>query len=560
MNLRSLLCLCCLCLSAAGCAHAPAAHPAAAAPRAFTGGDEEITYHILMGELAAERSDGQTAAQEYLAAAKLSPDAALAQRAALLGYSSGDEATAFAAAQRWLDLAPRSADAARFVAVLDARLGKADEAATRFETLVKSGDDRGYAAAAELLEQETDSNHALPVLARIVQDAPDSADAHFALAHAAFHYRHYADAESEARGALKLAPQMDDALVLECRALVAQGRIDEAVPPLAARVRAAPDKLALHLAYAALLAEAGRNAAARGEFETILKLHPGDADSLYTLGLLALQDKDFGVARNYFKRLLDTNKRNDDAYYYLGGTAEQAKQYPEALDWYRKVGDGERWFGAQAAIGRTLVENGSPDAAQTFFDQLAGDDPDDMINLRLAEAQMFSDLGDTTRARKVFDTALRDEPDNNELLYGRALLLERIGKAEDAEGDLRAVLKHSPNDADALNALGYTLTLHSTAYGEARGYIEQALKLAPDDAAIMDSMGWVDYRIGDYPSALSYLQKAYERQADPEIAAHLIEVLWQSGDKQSAHAIWLKAMQANPDNSALQSVGSRLHP
>ena len=119
------------------------------------------------------------------------------------------------------------------------------------------------------------------------------------------------------------------------------------------------DKLALHLAYAALLAEAGRNTAARNEFETILKLHPEDADSLYTLGLLALQDKDFGVARSYFKRLLDTGKRNNDAYYYLGGTAEQARQYPEALDWYRKVGDGERWFGAQAAIGRTLVERHS---------------------------------------------------------------------------------------------------------------------------------------------------------------------------------------------------------
>lgn len=562
MKFRILLFLCCLNLLAAGCAHAPSSARPASPPssRAFGSDDEEMTYHVLMGELAVERSDSQTAAREYLAAARVSTDAGLAERAALLAYAGHDEATAYAAAQRWQTLAPHSVDAAHFVAVLDARLGKWDEAAAQFESLVKAGADKSYSVAAGLLEQETDSNHGLPVLERIVQDANDSADAHFALAHAAFHYRHYADAAEQARTAFKLSPQLDDALVLQCRALVALGRIDEALPMLQARVRAAPDKLALHLAYAALLAEAKRNGAARAEFEVILKTHPGEMDALYTLGLLALQDKDFTAAHAYFKRLLETGKRNDDAYYYLGNTAETAKRYPEALDWYRKVGDGERWLGAQAAIGRTLVENGTPDVAMTFFDQLVSGDPDDFVSVRLTEAQMFSDLGDRQRAMQVYNAALGDEPDNNDLLYGRALLLERDGRADAAVSDLKAILKHTPDDADALNALGYTLTLHSKAYGEAREYIQKALGLQPDDAAIMDSMGWVEYRMGDYPAALSYLRKAYDLMADPEIAAHLVEVLWHTGDKQAARALWSKETQAHSDSDALRGLSSLFNP
>lgn len=531
---------------------------AAAAP--VLDSDQEITYHVMLGELAAQRGDEQTAAREYLSAAKLSADASLASHAAVLAYGAGNDAEALEAARLWQLRASGNADAVQFVAVMEARLGDVPGAAREFESLAKQGSGHAYRSSAEMLEQESDAAHALPVLTRIAGDEMQSSDAHFALAHAAMHYKQYPLAEKEARAARALDPRSDDALVLLSRALVAQGRTAEALPAVQARVKAAPDDLPLQLAYGAMLEEAGDDAAARREFEAVLAAHPNDPETLYTLGLLTLEQKDANAARGYFTRLLKTGRRNDDASYFLGSIAELQKQYPSALDWYHRVGEGERWMAAQSGIGRSLVESGTPDAARTFFDELVGDDPEDAALLRQAEAQVFSDLGDTAAALAVYDAALDGAPDDDDLLYGRALLLEQAGKADAAERDLSAILKRKPDDAEALNALGYTLTLHSTRYREAHGYIEKALTLSPDDPAIMDSMGWVDYRLGDSKTALAFLQKAYAAQADPEIAAHLVEVLLSTGDRDQAHALLQKALKDSPDDQALKSLVARFTP
>ena len=553
-----------LCLSpfVTACAQVPVTASAATtpAPSPFTDRDQEIVYHVFMGELASGRGERELATQEYLAAAKQSDDPALAAHATILAYGSPDDTAALEAALRWQTLAPMDADAGHFVAVLYARHGNASKSAAGFESLMQSGIDRGYSTATRLLEQETDAAHGLPVLERMAADTPHSADAHYALAHAALAFHVYDQAEREARTAIALDPQADDARLVLSRALVGQGYADEAVSLLEARVHAAPDDAALHLAFAALLAEAGRDSAARDEFDAVLKLRPTNGEALYTAGLLAMQDRDLSAARDYFDRLLKSGHRSDDALYFLGNVAELDKRYPEALDWYRKVGDGERWLAAQTAIGRTLVENGTPDAAQAFFDQLVEDDANDSVSLRLAEGEALSSQGETGLALKVYDDALAEQPDSDDLFYARALLREQRGDADQALDDLQALVKRAPGDAQALNALGYTMTLHTTRYQEARGYISKALVIEPDDPAIMDSMGWVEFRLGDIGSALVYLQRAYAAQTDPEIAAHLIEVLLANGDNEGARAFWRKALNADPDDSTLRGFTSRFAP
>lgn len=538
------------------------AAPAVAAPVATvaTTTDQEITYHVFMGELAADRGDAKTAVREYLAATKLSSDPALASHTAILAYGAADDASALEAAHRWQALAPGNGDADQFVAVMDTRLGDVAGAAREFEALARTAGGRSYTSDAEMLEQESDAEHVLPVLTRIAQDEMQSADAHFALAHAAMNYKQYTLTEQESRAALAIDAHSDEALVLLSRALVAEGRAGKALPMLKARIAAVPDDLFLHLAYGALLQEAGDDAAARREFETILAAHPTDTQTLYTLGLLTLQQKDVEAARGYFTRLLKTGRRNDDASYFLGSIAELQKQYPAALDWYHRVADGDRWMAAQAGIGRSLVESGTPDTAKAFFDELVGDDPDDSVLLRLAEAQVFSDLGQIPIALDIYDAAISAAPDNDDLLYSRAILLEQADKADAAERDLVAIIKHKPDDAEALNALGYTLTLHSSRYGEAHAYIEKALTLSPDDPAIMDSMGWVDHRLGDDKTALAYLQKAYAAQADPEIAAHLVEVMLALGDRDGARSLLQKALKDDPDDQALHGLEARFTP
>ncbi|HEX2666809.1 MAG TPA: tetratricopeptide repeat protein [Gammaproteobacteria bacterium] len=559
MTPRALICCLCL-LSLAGCAAAPRPVPAAAsAPQPFRDIDQEIAYRVFMGELAQQRGMRGDAVEQYMAAARLSQDPTLASHSALLAYGDGDLRQALEAAQRWRKLAPQSNDAVHLAAVVEARSGDAEAAARDFEMLVESGADGGYMTAAHLLEQEADAAHGLPVLQAITAYAPKSADAHYALAHIAMNYKDYGLAEREARATLALDPHGDEPLVLLTRALVAQDRAGEALPMLKARVRAAGD-VSLALAYGALLAEAKRDAEARQEFETILAAHPNNAEALYTLGLMTLQEKDLTAARGYFTRLLKSGKRTDDASYFLGNVAEAEKQYPEALDWYHRVQAGERWLAAQAGIGRALVKSGAPGAAGEFFDGLVANDPDSMVNLRLTEGQVFSDSGVPKQALAVYDAALSVSPGEQDLLYARALALEQDGDAAAAEHDLASILAQAPDDAEALNALGYTLTLHTTRYREAQAYIQRALVLQPDDPAFLDSMGWVEHRLGHDGLALDYLRKAYAGQADSEIAAHLVEVLLATGDEQGARALWVKARESDPDSAALRSLASRFTP
>lgn len=557
MTLRNLPELC-LVLLLAGCATAPIAAPKAVGDRPFANSDQAVAYHVFMGELAAGRNDSGDAVAEYLAAARLSPDASLSAHAALLAYENGNLDAAQEATRRWQALAPGNSDALQLAAVLAARRGAVAEAARDFAELVRSGANT-YMSAARLLEQEVDAAHGLPVLQAIVAANPKTEDAHFALAHAAMSYKRYDLAESEARATLTLDPRAEEPLVLLARALVAEGRAQEALPMLAQRVHAAGDDVSLDLAYAALLAESKHDVESRQEFEAVLKAHPENAEALYTLGLMTLEQKDVAVAQGYFTRLLKTGKRIDDAEYFLGSIAETEQRYPEALERYHLVQDGDRWLAAQAGIGRCLTKSGAPAAAAEFFDDLVANDPDGSVDLRLAEGQMFSDAGQPQRALAVYNAALAAVPGDHDLLYARALLLEQDGDAPAAEHDLSAILKHAPDDAEALNALGYTLTLHTNRYAEARDYIQRALVLQPGDPAILDSMGWVEHRLGHETVALQYLRQAYAAQADPEIAAHLVEVLLATGDAAGARTLWLKASADSPDNSALRTLAPRFN-
>ncbi|HEX5339426.1 MAG TPA: tetratricopeptide repeat protein [Gammaproteobacteria bacterium] len=552
-----------LALLLAGCAGAPRPAPVtprSVPPRAFANPDQEIAYRVFMGELAFQRGANHEAAQQYARAAELSTDPSLARQALTIAYQTGDDQLAWRLVQRWLALVPSDRDALRFQAVLDARLGRPVDAARRFERAIHARQGDSYLAIAMLLGQETDAQRGLPVMQRMVQDAPHSADAHYACAELAMHYRHAALAEHEARAALAIKPQLDSARVLLARALADQGRYDAALGIVRPRVRANPGDIPMQLAYAALLAQAGRDKEAAAEFGSVLERQPVNAQALYSLGLLQLSQDRFDAAHRYFLRLFNSGQQTDNAAYFLGNSAELQQHYPEALDWYRRVGDGERWLPAQVAITRVLLAAGTPDAARGFVDELVSGDPDDAMQLRAEEAQLFSDHGDTKTARVILDAALAAAPDDDNLLYARALLEEKTGDAAAAERDLQRIVRQSPTNAAALNALGYTLTVHSDRYREALGYIQQALKLTPDDPAVMDSMGWVQYRLGHAASALEYLRRAYARNADPEIAAHLVEVLLAAGNKQEAHRIWDTASRQHPDNPELKKLQARIVP
>ncbi|MGA9851410.1 MAG: tetratricopeptide repeat protein [Gammaproteobacteria bacterium] len=550
-------------LVVAGCAAVPAHKPPLvppASPAAFTTPEQALTYQVFMGELALQRDNRPVAVEQYAQAAQLSTDPTLAEHATLLAYQAKNDVLALDLSHRWLMLAPKDRNARHFEAILNTRLGNVDAAVGEFESLLRDVPGENLLIVGQLLGEETDARQALPVMQKITAVHPQSAEAHFALSRLALRYHSVTLAVDEARRAVALKPDWDEAVVLEAQALAAAGRSDEGLKLLRARVQAEPSNIGLHLANGALLAQAGHNTQAQAEFAAILKQYPRNPDALYSLGLLALQAGQPGNARNYFMRLLNTTQRNNDALYFLGNTAELEKQYSEALQWYEQVDGGQNWLSAQINIARVLIAEGKAEAARNYIDSVVAADPDDAVQFRIAEAQLFSDTGDNQTALRVFDQALAENPGDVDLLYGRALMRETLGDVSAAESDLRQILSRQPDNADALNALGYTLTVHSTDYQEARGYIEKALQLKPGDPAIVDSMGWVEYRLGNYPQALGYLRKAYAQFADPDVAAHLAEALWVAGDKQEARSVWSTALKQHPGNPALLKLGPRFSP
>jgi tetratricopeptide (TPR) repeat protein len=239
---------------------------------------------------------------------------------------------------------------------------------------------------------------------------------------------------------------------------------------------------------------------------------------------------------------------------YLGQVAEQRKQYDQAAAWYQQIESGNFYFEAQARLSLTLAKRGQLQEARELLHALQPETEQQQVQRILTEEQMLSEAKQYDEALHVLSAALKDLPDNTDLLYARALVAEKLNRIDLHEADLRKVLSKEPKNAHALNALGYTLADRTTRYKEALELLEQALALKPDDPFIMDSMGWVQYRLGNHAEAVRYLKSALEKRPDAEIAAHLGEVLWVSGDRAGAESVWSRALKDTPDNEVLMGV------
>ena len=358
--------------------------------------------------------------------------------------------------------------------------------------------------------------------------------------------------------ALAQNPKLIPAQLLRTRLLVEQGDRTAALATLAKAVALLPRDRNLRMNYARLLVDAGQLDQARREFAILLNQNPKDTDSIYALGVLATETRQFDLAENYFLELIKRNVRLADAYFELGRIEEQRGDYAKANAWYGKVSGEERYLTAQLRKGVMLAKAGETAAFAQHFETLRRDQPQNSITLYLAEAEA---LREANRYQEAFDTLERGValyPNDKELLYARALAAEKLDRLDVLERDLRAILAADPKNAQALNALGYTLADRTTRYPEALGYIEQALALLPDDAAVLDSMGWVQYRLGDHVKALEYLRRAYQANPDAEIAAHLVEVLWVSDQHEEAKKTWRNALRKNPENPQLRKLGEKL--
>jgi tetratricopeptide (TPR) repeat protein len=522
-------------------------------------------YEIMVGEIAGHRGQLDLAAEHYLRAAQVSSDPEIAERAVRIGIFAKEEKRSLQAALRWLELEPDNLEAHQVVAALYIRNGLADPAIEHLEKVIeaKPGDERqGFMLVFALLGRESNTEVVMQVMNELVARHDDNPYAYFALGHLALRADRPEEGLAAARRARQLDPGLSDAYVLEARALVELGRMDEALEGLGHAVTIFPDDQELRLAYARMLVEARAYDKARVEFEALHRLAPDDPDLLHTLALLSIEAKRLDDAERYLKQLRATGKRIDDAHYYLGRIADTRRQYEEAIGWYNLVLQGEYRLDAQVRIGQMLAKLGDLDAARDHLARLREQSSDPATNIRLflAEGEILRDAREYVMAMSVYDRALTEFPNNTDLLYARALTAEKIDRVDWLERDIHSILEREPDNAHALNALGYTLADRTNRYEEAMGYIQRALELKPDEPAIIDSMGWINYRMGNYDQALKYLRRAVSLLQDPEIAAHLGEVLWVSGQHDEARKVWERALEHDPDSTILLDVMNRFLP
>lgn len=523
---------------------------------------DDMMYDILLAEIAGQRGELKASVDHYLRAAEDANDPRVAERAVQIASFAKQYDMALRAARRWVALDPDNIDAHKTLTVLALETGDMDAVITQVDYLLSTTEspEEGYRMATAILARDADKQAALAAMQQLVTRHPESPYAWMALSRIAVVAEELGQALEAVDKTLLLEEDLPAAVILKAQILVRLDRNAEATRLLEQAVSVHPENTDLHFAYGRMLLDAEDLEGARKQFARVVKLEPENVDGLYSLALLELETKRFGAAEKHLKQLIKLDQRVENAYYYLGYAALEQGNDDVALEWYGKVESGDYWSQAQLRIAEILVRRGDIAAMRNQMRVLRQKNPEQVVEFYLLEGQVLSDAGQHATAMEVYDAALAASPDNEDLLYARALAAEKLGQVEAAEADMRRILANDPDNIRTLNALGYTLADRTDRYQEALSYISRAYAMKPDDPAIIDSMGWVQYRLGNLEEAHQYLQQAWELTQDSEIGAHLGEVLWGQGERAKARAIWNTSRESNPDNPVLLETINRLDP
>ena len=525
---------------------------------------EDLLFEFLVAEIAGQRGNIAVASETYVDMAKKTLDPRIAGRALDIALYSGNMKDALDMAELVSKLDPDSPKAKQALSALLIHSGNIDGAKPDIEKTLSRLDpeslSRSLLQLDALFSGQADKKAALQAVESLAKPYLDHPEAHYAIASSALRAGESQLALVEADKALALRPGWEMAALLHAQ-ILESGSKESVEPYLTDFLKQYPKAQGVRLALAKFLVSERKYTEARREFETLGKLFPENQDVALAVALLSLQLGDTEGAISEFKALLDGGYRNPDlARYYLGQAEEAAKRGTEALKWYGSVGKGPQYLPARVNMARILMAKGDFSGAKRLLKETRTADAGQRLYLIQAEAQLLQEAGRRDAAYALLGRALEAHPDQPELLYDRAMAAERLGKIPEAEQNLKKLIRIQPGNAQAYNALGYTLVEHSTRYEEALPLLQKALELAPEDPYILDSMGWLQFRMGHSAPAIDYLKRAYAGRRDPEIAAHLVRALWAEGRHDEAKSLLDEALKDNPGNAALVRSRKDLMP
>lgn len=542
------------------CSTAPIAN-AEAAKKAVPDGSltAEFIYKFLIAEIAGQRGDVNTAGAIMYELAKTTGDARLANRATQAALYTKQGGAAMRAATLWADLDPTSVEAREILTQLTVASGKISELRPHLQKILSHEENRpsGFLYITGLLSRSEDKAGVLKLVQEVTKPYATIPEARLALAHAAWGAGKEQLALDELQAADNLRPGWEIGALLHGQ--IVQSRPAEAMQFYHHFLDSYPDALEVRLAYAKLLVNEKQFDAARKEFDKLIQANPNNAEVHVAIGLLSVQLEDASRAENHFKQALELNYKDpDQLYFYLGQIAEQTQQFEDAQRWYDTISPESRFhFDTQLKSAVMQARQGQLDAARQRLQALTNLSPEQQAAAIQTEAGLLSQAGRHKEAFDLLQQAVETLPNSADLIYDYAMVAERVQRFDIMEQQLRKLIQLKPDFAQAYNALGYTLADRNERLDEAQALIEKALSLTPDDHFILDSMGWVHYRLGRLDQALDFIRRAYEVRSDPEIAAHLGEVLWQQGHKSEALSTWENALHDFPTNEVLVNTSKK---
>ncbi len=527
----------------------------------ITSANAEFVYKYLLGEVALQRGESTLASQLFLDLAKQTRDARLAERAVRAAVFANQPGIALQASTLWAELDPSSQEAQQASSQLLIASGNIKDAKPYMQKLLAQEDKRanGFLYLNALLANQKDKTEVLNAISELAAPYPKLPEAHFSVAQAALIANKPDVANKELETANKLRPGWEPAAQMQGQILLKESP-DKAINYFQAYLKQYPKANDVRLSYAKLLVNQKRFSEAKPEFVTLVESSKGNPEISAVVGLLSLESSDYSMADKYFQQSISSGFKDPEQLYgYLGRSAERQKDDTKALSWYDKIQPGDHYLDGRLSAASVIARTKNVDTAIKMLDEVDDLTPEQQILVIQNEASMLSQAKRNQESFDLLDKAANTWSNSAEIAYDHAMAAERVGKYDIMETQLRKLIKAKPDFAAAYNALGYSFADRNVKLDEAKALLETAVKLAPDDHYMLDSLGWVHYRLGNLDKAAEFLQKAYAVQADPEIAAHLGEVLWKQGKLEEAKKLWASALKEFPENDVLLATAKKFN-
>lgn len=525
----------------------------------------DTLYSLLTAEIAGSRQQYDVALTNYVQQAKLTRDPQVAARATMIARYLGATQTGLEMSLLWAERAPKDKEALANASLALMQAGRLQEAFEQSKRLNAQGGEplfQNIAASAA----NTDSTNSLtkPQRERLLQSYKNllpryNRDEQLLVSIGLLlqQQSNFDEAMVYASKALALYPRSIPAAILEANLLHELKRDREAIAKMADLLTFYPDNISLRNQYAHILTHYDLTLAQQ-QFAIIAKQQPQNVDAVLSLGIIAMERKDYKAANKAFEKLLDSETHTSTAHYYLGRLAESQENWQEAIFNYLQVERGNDFLSATISLLDIFIRQGDFISAQQHMNRVRTRFPDQSESLYLLHSQALIKHNHIAEGEKILNESLLSLTNNSKLLYARAMLYLQRNQKVEAERDLRSILQFEPNNIVALNSLGYMLTDDSQRYREANELLTKAHNLKPEDPVIIDSLGWLHYRQGKYVEAIRELRQAYTSYQEPAVAAHLGEALWVTGAQEEARQIWQEGMKQAPDDTNIPATMKRL--